>query len=358
MASPAPTGRGAHSNPPNRFGLPVHVPDLEQVEHDEEYLAALADPRTRYIADRSRSVVTQNDSPDVGFRYSVNPYRGCQHGCAYCYARPTHEYLGYSAGLDFETKILVKYDAPALFREFLSRPGWKPETIALSGVTDPYQPVERRFRITRGCLEVAVEARQPLSLITKNALILRDLDLLSDLAGERLVHVNVSVTTLDQALARSMEPRTSAPAARLRAVRELSAAGVPVRVLIAPVIPGLNDAELPAILAAAREAGARGAGYILLRLPFAVAPLFQEWLARTRPDAAARIEGRIRATRGGRLNDPRFGERMRGGGEIAEQIRSIFKLFAAKNGLDGELPAHNRAAFRPPRGKGGQAWLF
>lgn len=358
MAIPGPVGRGAHSNPANRFGLPVHVPDLEQVEHDDEYLAALRDPRTEYIPDRSRSVVSDNDSPDVGFRFSVNPYRGCAHGCAYCYARPTHEYLGFSAGLDFETKILVKHDAPALFRDFLARPGWAPEAVALSGVTDPYQPVERRFRLTRGCLEVAAEARQPVSIITKNALVLRDVELLKDMAGDRLVHVNVSITTLDAALARSMEPRTSTPAARLRAVRELSAAGVPVRVLAAPVVPGLNDTELPAVLAAAKEAGARGAGYILLRLPFAVAPLFREWLARTRPDAAARIEGRIRATRDGRLNDPRFGERMRGRGEIAEQIRALFKLFAGKYGLDGELPAHNRTAFRPPRSRGGQGWLF
>ena len=280
----APKGRGSNLNPPNRFGGPYHVQDLEQVENDEEYLAGLGKPATEYIPDKTRSVVSKNDSPDVGFRYSVNPYRGCSHGCAYCYARPTHEYLGLNAGLDFETKILVKHDAPQLLREFLSRDDWVPESIALSGVTDPYQPAERQFGITRGCIEVAAEARQPISIITKNALVVRDLDLLSEMARRNLVHVNMSVTTLSGELARSMEPRTSAPEARLRAIRELTQADVPVRVLVAPIIPGLNDSEIPMILKAAKEAGAMDAGHILLRLPWTVRPVFLEWLAHS-PDS-------------------------------------------------------------------------
>jgi DNA repair photolyase len=245
-SQPSPKGRGSHLNPTNRFTLIQYENDFEQVEHDEEYLQGLNKPKTEYFIDHARSIVSENDSPDVPFRYSVNPYRGCTHGCSYCYARPTHEYLGLNAGLDFETKVFVKQDAPALFRDFLARDAWRPEPVILSGVTDCYQPAERHFRVTRGCLEVAVKARQPLSLITKNALILRDLDLLRNLAADNLVHTSVSITTLDADLARSMEPRTSTPQARLRAVKTLAAAGVPVRVLIAPVIPGLNDSEIPA----------------------------------------------------------------------------------------------------------------
>jgi DNA repair photolyase len=356
--SPGIKGRGSHLNPPNRFGGPVHVPDLEQVEHDDEYLASLDKHPTEYLLDHSRTIVTENDSPDIGFRYSVNPYRGCLHGCCYCYARPTHEYLGFNAGLDFETKILVKEQAPNLFRDFLARDAWLPEPIALSGVTDPYQPAERKLRLTRGCLEVAAEAQQPLTIITKNALILRDLDILGGMAAAGLVHVSIGVTSLDGNLARSMEPRTSTPAARLRAVRELRNAGVPVRVLIAPVIPGLNDSEIPAILAAAAEAGALAAGFTMLRLPLTVAPVFLEWLQRTRPDQVTRIEGRIRDIRNGKLNDPNFGSRMRGTGELADQIRKLFRLFAKRHGLDRDLPAYNCSRFRPPRPSSGQLTLF
>lgn len=355
---PEPRGRGSHFNPPNRFGGLHYVPDFDALGDDEEYLHALEHPRNEYIPDRSRSVVTSNDSPDVPFRYSLNPYRGCQHGCSYCFARQTHEYLGYGAGLDFETKILVKHDAPALFRDFLARDGWDPEPVVLSGVTDCYQPAERRFELTRSCLEVAVSARQPISIVTKNALVLRDLDLLSELAVRQLVHVNLSITTLNDGLARCMEPRTSTPAGRLRAVRGLSAAGVPVRVLVAPIIPGLNDCEIPAILAAVHEAGARGAGYQLVRLPLTVAPVFLEWLARTHPDRAAGIEGRIRDMRGGRLNLPEFGQRMRGEGEAARQIGTLFRLFARRYRLDGDLPPYDGSHFRPPVASSGQQTLF
>ena len=351
-------GRGSHINPPTRFALPHYEADLEHVEHDAEYLDSLRNPRTEYFPDASRSIVTENDSPDIGFRYSINPYRGCSHGCAYCYARPYHEYLGLNAGLDFETKVFVKEDAPELFREFLNRDKWVPEQIGLSGVTDCYQPAERHYGLTRRILEVAVEARQPMSIITKNALIARDLDLLQDLASENLVHVNVSITTLDAALVRSLEPRTTTPAARLRAVKELSAAKVPVRVLIAPIIPGLTDSEIPAILQAAKEAGAMHAGYTMLRLPVTVAPVFREWLQRERPDHLERIEGRVRAMRRGKLYDSEFGQRMTGTGQMAEQIRNLFRLFRRRYGLDGGLPDYDCTRFRPPLPKTGQLRMF
>lgn len=355
---PRPRRTGAGFRPPNRFGGAHFEVDPAALSDDPETVAALEDPRVRYLPDRSRSVVSANDSPDVGFRFSLNPYRGCQHGCSYCYARPTHEYLGLDAGVGFETTILVKHDAPALLREFLGRPGWGAEPVVLSGVTDPYQPAEVRFGITRGCLEVAADCRQPVALITKNALILRDLPLIARLAADRLVQVNVSVTTLDAELARGMEPRTSPPAARLRAIRGLAEAGVPVRVLVAPVIPGLTDAEIPAILDAAREAGAIGAGYGLVRLPLAVGPIFWEWLDRTRPGRADRVRRRIRECRGGRANDSTFGRRMVGTGEFAARIADLFRLFRRRAGLDGPLPPLESGRFRPPADPAGQMFLF
>ena len=355
---PEAKGRGSQLNPPNRFGGPVHVLDLEHVEHDEDYLAGLANPRTEYIPDRSRTIVAENSSPDVGFRYSMNPYRGCSHGCSYCFARPSHEYLSLNAGLDFETKVLVKEDAPELFRAFLSRDRWVPEPIAMSGVTDCYQPAERHYRLTRRLLEVAAEFRQPVGIITKNALVLRDLDILAGMAEEGLVHVNLSITTLDADLARSMEPRTSTPAARLRAVKALAEAGVPVRVLVAPVIPGLNDSEIPAVLAASKEAGAQAAAYTMLRLPLTVAPVFLEWLGREQPGRARKVEGLVRGMRGGRLNKSEFGDRMTGSGERARQIEGLFRLVARKYGLDGGLPPYDCTRFRRPSPKTGQLWLF
>lgn len=355
---PGAKGRGSQINPPNRFGGPVYVPDLEQVEHDEEYLAGLATRPTEYFPDSSRTIVAENDSPDIGFRYSMNPYRGCAHGCSYCFARPTHEYLSLDAGLDFETKILVKHGAPALFRAFLSRDAWVPEPIAMSGVTDCYQPAEREFRLTRGLLEVAAEFRQPIGIITKNALIVRDLDLLGGMAGDGLVHVNVSITTLDAALVRSMEPRTSTPAARLRAVRSLADAGVPVRVLVAPIIPGLNESEIPAILEAAAGAGARAAAFTMLRLPLTVAPVFLEWLNREQPGRAEKVEARVRAMRGGKLNESSFGGRMTASGEMARQISALFKVVARKTGLDGDLPPYECGHFRRPLPTSGQLRLF
>lgn len=351
-------GRGSQIDPPNRFGGPVYEPDFEHVEHDAEYLESLGDRPTEYIPDRSRSIVSTNESPDVGFRYSLNPYRGCQHGCAYCFARPSHEYLGFNAGLDFESKILVKEEAPELFRAFLSRDRWVPKPIALAPNTDAYQPGERQFRLTRRCLEVAAEFQQPMALITKNALVLRDLDIIGPLASEGLVQVNISLTTLDAELARTMEPRTSTPEARLRAIRKLSGAGIPVRVLVAPVIPGLNSVEIPAILEAASNAGASGAAFTMLRLPLTVAPVFVEWLDRCYPGHREKVEGQIRAMRGGKLNSPEFGARMVGSGEMAEQIAAMFRLFARKYQLDGGLPPLDCSRFRRPRPESGQLWLF
>lgn len=351
-------GRGAQIDPPNRF-LSAHAePDLEHFADDPESLEELGTRRTEFLPDRSRSIVTENDSPDIHLRYTLNPYRGCEHGCSYCYARNTHEYLGLNAGLDFETKIFVKYDAPELFREFLSRDSWQPESIMFSGVTDCYQPAERRFQLTRRCLEVARDAGQPVSIITKNALVTRDLDLLAGMAAQQLVRVHFSVTTLDAGFARVLEPRTSPPEGRLRAIRLLAEAGVPVGVMAAPIIPGLNDSEIPAILEAARNAGACSAGYVLLRLPLTVEPVFLEWLHRTQPTKAERVESLIRQTRAGRLSSSTWGERMRGTGPIAEQIERMFRLFAHKHGLDGGCPPLDCSRFRPPAPRSGQLRLF
>ncbi len=263
-----------------------------------------------------------------------------------------------NAGIDFETKILVKERAPELLREFLSRPAWKPELIVMSGVTDCYQPAERKYRVTRGCLEVAAEFRQPVGLITKNALVVRDLDLLQPMAEQHLVEVNLSITTLDQELSRTLEPRTSIPVAKLRAIRTLTDAGIPVRVMVAPIIPGLNDSHIPAVLEAARDAGAQAASYILLRLPLTVAPVFQEWLERTHPTHRERIEHLIQSTRDGQLNSSEFGERMRGSGVLAQQINQTFKLFRRKLGYSEKLPPLDYSRFEVPRPKSGQLHLF
>jgi DNA repair photolyase len=350
-------GRGAEVNPPNRFERVHQEDDWEHCDPSEEVEGPARLP-TQFLPNLSQRLISENDSPDVPFRYSVNPYRGCEHGCAYCYARPGHEYLGMNAGLDFETRILVKYDAPQVLRHELAADGWRGEHVTFSGVTDCYQPAERTFRLTRGCLEVVLEARQAIGIITKNALVARDLDLLAPLAAENLVHVYVSVTTLDDTLARTMEPRTATPQARLRAIGALSAAGVPVGVMIAPIIPGLNDSEVPAILEAAREAGALSAGYVLLRLPLAVRPIFEAWLSAHYPDRSDRVLGLVRSTREGRLNDPRFGSRMRGQGEYAEQIGRTFQVFRKKHGLDRPLNPLDESKFTPPKPGQGQLRLF
>ena len=351
-------GRGTSSNPASRFLSVIREDDFEQLEFDEEFLEGLKRPKTVYLDDRSKTVISQNDSPDIPFRYSLNPYRGCLHGCSYCYARPTHEYLGLSAGLDFETRIFVKRDAAELFRDFLGRPGWVCESIMMSGVTDCYQPVERHLQLTRGCLQVAREACQPVSLITKNALILRDLDLLSELAQLGLCRVAISLNSLDQSLSRVLEPACSAPTARLDAMRQLSAAGIPVHLMAAPVIPGLNDSELPAVLRAAADVGVKSAGYIMVRLPLTVEPLFLEWLREHRPLMAEKVESRLRLVRGGKLSSGTFHERMRGTGEYAEHVGALFKLHRRKCGLETQLPPLRTDLFHPPRTSRGQQFLF
>ena len=349
---------GSHIDPPNRFESVRHEPDDGAISWDEESPDDSPRRDIEYLDDASKSIVTENRSPDLPFRYSLNPYRGCIHGCSYCYARPGHEYLGMNAGLDFETRIVVKRDAGKRFREFLSRKQFVPEPIAFSGVTDCYQPAEREFRLTRQCLEIASECHLPVSIVTKNALVLRDLDLLESMAQRSLVHVYLSVTTLDPDLARMMEPRTSIPNARLRAIGQLAAANVPVGVMTAPIVPGLNDVELPALLKAASEAGAKTAGYVLLRLPMTVQPVFTEWLQRTQPLKAERILKRIRQTRDGKLNDSTWGERMVGTGELAEQIRNLFRMFQIQYGLDERLPPHDCSHFLPPPGASGQLSMF
>jgi len=340
----SPPARGAGSNPPNRF---EHLSFERDADWDPEQDPL---PRTVFLRDRSSKIITTNDSPDVGFEHSINPYRGCEHGCVYCFARPTHEYLGFSAGLDFETKIMVKEDAPKLLREELSAPGWVPKVIALSGVTDPYQPVERRLKLTRGCLEVLAEFRNPVTVVTKNNLVTRDLDLLAELAGCRAAAVFISVTTLDTELRRILEPRTSPPGARLATIGALAKAGIPTGVLVAPVIPGLTDHEVPAILEAAAAAGASFAAQATLRLPYAVAPLFEEWLARHVPEKKDKVLNRLRALRRGKLNNSEFGLRLRGEGIFAEQMARLFQVACRRaGGLDRE-PELSTAFFRRPAG--------
>jgi DNA repair photolyase len=351
-------GRGSNLAPANRFETVRREADLEHLESNDELLAGERRLPTVFLPDNAASLIRENDSPDIPFRYSINPYRGCEHGCAYCYARPTHETLGMNAGIDFESKVLVKHDAVQLLRKELNRKSWQCEPIMISGVTDCYQPVEREFRLTRGILEVLLEAHQPVCLITKNALVTRDIDLLSALAAKKLVGVALSITTLDAELARTLEPRTATPQARLRAIRELSSASVPVRAMLAPIIPGLTDNEVPALMAAAKEAGARGVGYTMLRLPLAVAPIFQAWLHEHRPEAADRIESLIRDMRGGKLNDANFGSRMRGRGAYAEGIAHTFEVFAKKLELDTPWEELDCSQFRPPELSRGQIRLF
>lgn len=332
-------GRGASHNPANRFTRIERVPE-------PGFEGEVRHPLTEFLGDRSRSIISRNDSPDIGFEASVNPYRGCEHGCIYCYARPTHEYFGFSPGLDFETKILVKEDAPALLRDALSSKRWRPTVVAMSGVTDPYQPVERRLGIARRCLEVFAEFRNPVAVVTKNDLVTRDIDILVELARHRCAAVYVSVTTLDAKLSRSLEPRTAPPGRRLGAIAALAQAGVPVGVMVAPVIPGLTDHEIPSILQAAVGAGARFAGRTLVRLPFAVAPLFDRWLAQHLPERRERVLHRIREVRGGRLNDPRFQTRMSGEGPLAAAIHALFETAARKLKILGRRPELSTSAFR------------
>ena len=332
-------GRGASWNPQNRFETLAYV-------RDDEALPEEGAPQTFYLRDPTRTIITTNDSPDVGFEASINPYRGCEHGCIYCFARPTHEYLGMSAGLDFETKILVKEDAPELLRDELNAKSWEPKTIAISGVTDPYQPVERRLELTRRCLAVLADFRNPVAIITKNQLVTRDIDRLGELAQFQAVRVFISITTLDPKLASTMEPRASTPELRLEAVAKLAAAGVPTGVMVAPVVPAITDHEIPRILKAAREAGAKWAGFVVLRLPWAVAPLVEKWLEEHFPDRKEKVLNRIRDLRDGKLYDARWGVRGRGEGVFAEQIENLFDATCRRLGMNEEEKSLSTASFR------------
>jgi len=344
-------GRGTALNPANRFEPLVVAPDPDFGELDEHGVPVpRPHPRTQFYEDGTESVLNHYDSPDVGPGWGLNPYRGCEHGCAYCFARPFHDYLGWNSGIDFETKILVKTRAPALLREELAARRWQPDTIMMSGVTDCYQPAERRFRLTRQCLEVMVEFRQPVGIITKNFLVTRDRDLLGELARHDCAVVNVSINSLDADLASRLEPRAARPEHRVRAVRLLAEAGVPVNVLVAPIIPGLNDHEVPAILDAVAAAGARRATYVVLRLPFTVKDIFLDWLDRHEPLKKDRVLARIRELRGGKLYNATFGERLKGEGLFAEQIKQLFAVSARRAGLNRSDIKLSSAHFRRPGG--------
>jgi DNA repair photolyase len=352
-------GRGSSVlNPGNRFEpIRLHVlgdyKDEQAIEHPQGVQI-----KTQAFRDHSKTIINRvAESPDIPFGWSLNPYRGCEHGCIYCYARPGHEYLGMSCGLDFETKIMVKLDAPNLLRRELAKPSWKGERLMMSGVTDCYQPIEAQLRITRGCMEVMAECCQPVSIVTKNKLVLRDLDLLKQLAAHHAVNVAVSVTTLNPIIARKMEPRASSPAIRLHTIRELAAAGIPVTAMVAPVVPGLTDTEMPAILKAVADAGATSAGWVMLRLPHQIKALFLEWLMREFPQRASRVEQLVRDMRGGKLYDANYATRMRGEGQHAQMIESMFKTYRKRYGLDRRHTPLSSASFRKPT-LDGQLGLF
>jgi DNA repair photolyase len=347
-------GRGARSNATGRFEKDVH----EAFDDGWESLGQLEAFKTEVFEDTAKTIIARNDSPDISFEGSINPYRGCEHGCIYCYARPSHCYLGHSAGLDFETKLYAKSDAAALLEREFAKPGYRPTTIALGGNTDPYQPIERQRRITRSILEVMARTSHPLGIITKSALVTRDIDILQPMAAKGLAKVAVSITTLDRRVARAMEPRAATPSRRLETVRQLSQAGIPVTVMVAPIIPGLTDHEIEPILEAAREAGARDAGYVLLRLPLEIKTLFREWLAEEFPGRANRVISLLQSMHGGRDYTPEFGLRQRGKGPYATQIALRFRLAKQRLGLGGERGAMRTDLFEPPGDRGKQLKLL
>ncbi|RZM23626.1 MAG: PA0069 family radical SAM protein, partial [Pedobacter sp.] len=307
------------------------------------------DHKTTFIFGKSKSIVNKVESPDVGMAYSLNPYQGCEHGCTYCYARNAHEYWGFSAGLDFERKIIVKQDAPALFKKFLERKNWDASTISLSGNTDCYQPAERKFRITRQLLHIALEYKQPIGMITKNALILRDTDILQEMAKLNLIMVYVSINSLNEKLRQKMEPRTTTAKQRLKIVEQLSQAGIPMGVMVAPLVPGLSDHEVPQILKTIAGCGAKSAGYTVVRLNGAIGGIFEDWLRKNFPDRFEKVWHMIQSCHSGNVNDSRFGERMVGDGNIAKMIRDSFKLHCRLNGLNEQRVELNSGLFEVPR---------
>lgn len=347
--------RGARSNAAGRYERYRRMYDSDgwDDEMPEERTAA-----TVVSEERPRRMITYNRSPDLPFDRSINPYRGCEHGCIYCFARPSHAWLGLSAGLDFETRLIARPDAPAILERELRKPGYRVAPIAIGTNTDPYQPIEQAHEIMRGCLQVLRAFRHPVAVVTKGTLIERDLDILSDMAVHGLVRVGISVTTLDAGVSRSMEPRAPAPRRRLETIRRVAGAGVPVRVMSSPVVPGLTDHEIEKILTAGREAGAQAASWIMLRLPLEVAPLFREWLQAHCPDRAARVMGLVRQMQGGRDYDPQWGRRMRGQGPYAQMIAHRFALAARRLGLDARQPALRCDLFDPPARPGDQLSLF
>ena len=347
-------GRGARSNRAGRYESELR----EDFDDGWESLGDLGAFKTEVARETARSIIATNDSPDIGFDQSINPYRGCEHGCIYCYARPTHAYLGLSPGLDFETRLTAKINAAEALERELANPRYTPKVIALGAVTDPYQPIEREHRITRSVLEVLDAASHPVGIVTKSALVLRDLDILARMAGRGLVKVAVSVTTLDRTIARKMEPRAATPARRLEAIRALSAAGVPVTVMVAPIVPAINDSEIERILEASREAGATEAGYVLLRLPMELKELFREWLASEFPDRAGRVINILRSMHGGKDYVAAFGIRQRGTGPYAEQIGMRFRLAAKRLGVNERHLRLRTDLFRRPVVKGGQLSLL
>ncbi len=346
-------GRGAQYN--------AHNPYLA-TQYVQEYFEALDEPllqnsATEYLFDHPKKIINAVPSPDIPMDYSVNPYQGCEHGCTYCYARVTHQYWGMSAGLDFERKIVVKENADQLLREELMKKAWQGKPIMLSGNTDCYQPAERKFGLTRKMLEVMLEFKQPVGIITKNSLVLRDLDILSEMAKENLVRVSMSITTLDEELRRAMEPRTATASQRLNAIARLSQAGIPVNVMVAPVIPGLTSEEIAPIIKAASEAGAVSAGFTMVRLNGTIGEIFSQWIRQTFPDRAEKVLSQVAEAHGGSLSDSRFGTRMRGQGNLAGAIRRIFHLARDKYMPAVVVPSLNTEAFRRPS-RHGQLCLF
>jgi DNA repair photolyase len=335
-------GRGAAHNPENRFlsGHLVYDPDEET--------GKIKCPETVLIRDHTSQIISRNNSPDIPFNVSVNPYRGCEHGCVYCYARPSHEFLGMSAGLDFESKIVVKYDAPVLLKKELSRTSWKPQTLVMSGITDPYQPIEKKLEITRGCIKVLSDCGHPLVIITKNSLVTRDIDLLSKLAKINAVKVALSVTSLDESVTAIMEPRTTRPRKRIETIRELSEAGIPVHVNIAPVIPGLTDDEIVPIMEAVAAAGAKSVSIVNLRLPLAVKDIFIKWLEDHHPNRKNKVLNRIRSLKNGKLNRWEFGERFRVDGPFGDQMKQLVQIHSKRLGLNQQSPPLSATYFKRP----------